>query len=73
MKKFNHLFRANEKHGSFYLQSKVYRAKERLEEEFKEQGWPMPDDVEDSSNSTDDTTSGGGGGGRSGEQQQQKQ
>jgi len=39
MKKYNHLFAANEKHGSFYLQSKVYRAKERLEEEFREKGW----------------------------------
>lgn len=28
----------NEKHGSFYLQSKVYRAKEALEEEYKEEG-----------------------------------
>ena len=43
MKKYNHLFDANQKHGSFYLQSKVYRAKERLEEEFKENGWPMPE------------------------------
>jgi import inner membrane translocase subunit TIM16 len=43
MKKYNHLFQQNEKHGSFYLQSKIYRAKERLEEEFKEQGLPMPE------------------------------
>ena len=34
---------ANERNGSFYLQSKVYRAKERLEQEFKEQGLPMDD------------------------------
>lgn len=43
MKKYNHLFQQNEKHGSFYLQSKIYRAKERLEDEFKEQGLPMPE------------------------------
>lgn len=43
MKKYNHLFEANEKNGTFYLQSKVYRARERLEEEFIQQGWPMPD------------------------------
>ena len=43
MKKYNHLFQQNEKHGSFYLQSKIYRAKERLEEEFTEQGLPMPE------------------------------
>ncbi|EFN56817.1 hypothetical protein CHLNCDRAFT_144360 [Chlorella variabilis] len=40
MKKYDHLFQANEKSGSFYLQSKVYRAKERLEQEFQEKGLP---------------------------------
>eukprot|EP00887_Chlorella_sp_A99_P001118 scaffold14.g1118.t1 len=40
VKKYDHLFEANQKSGSFYLQSKVYRAKERLEQEFKEQGLP---------------------------------
>ncbi|PRW50845.1 mitochondrial import inner membrane translocase subunit tim16-like isoform A [Chlorella sorokiniana] len=40
MKKYEHLMQANEKNGSFYLQSKVYRAKERLEQEFQEQGLP---------------------------------
>lgn len=34
-KKYKHLFDVNEKHGSFYLQSKIYRAKERIEEENK--------------------------------------
>ena len=43
LKKYNHLFAANERSGSFYLQSKVYRARERLEEEFKENGWEMPE------------------------------
>eukprot|EP00894_Picocystis_sp_ML_P004153 jgi/Pico_ML_1/54670/g49.t1 len=38
MKKYQHLFDVNEKHGSFYLQSKVYRAKERLDEELKQKG-----------------------------------
>ena len=36
MQKYNHLFDVNEKHGSFYLQSKVFRAKERLEQEHGE-------------------------------------
>lgn len=40
MKKYEHLMQANEKNGSFYLQSKVYRAKERLEQEFQDQGLP---------------------------------
>lgn len=36
-KNFDHLFSVNEKTkgGSFYLQSKVYRAKERLDQELK--------------------------------------
>ena len=35
--KFKHLFEINDKSkgGSFYIQSKVYRAKERLDEELK--------------------------------------
>ncbi|GFR42814.1 hypothetical protein Agub_g3704 [Astrephomene gubernaculifera] len=38
VKRFKHLFDVNEKHGSFYLQSKVYRAKECLEDEYKRLG-----------------------------------
>jgi import inner membrane translocase subunit TIM16 len=38
--KYEHLFQANEKSGSFYLQSKVFRAKERLEQEFQDKGLP---------------------------------
>lgn len=36
-KSYEHLFAVNDKSkgGSFYLQSKVYRAKERLDEELK--------------------------------------
>lgn len=36
--KFDHLFHTNEKSkgGSFYLQSKVFRAKERIDDEFAE-------------------------------------
>lgn len=36
-KNFKHLFEVNEKQkgGSFYLQSKVYRAKERIDMEYK--------------------------------------
>ena len=32
-KKFDHLFSVNEKHGSFYLQSKIFRAKEAIEKD----------------------------------------
>lgn len=37
-KKFEHLFNINEKSkgGSFYLQSKVFRAKERIDQELQE-------------------------------------
>ncbi|MEW5304767.1 MAG: hypothetical protein WDW36_007355 [Sanguina aurantia] len=38
MKRYKHMFEVNEKQGSFYLQSKVYRARERLEEEYKSEG-----------------------------------
>ncbi|KAG2487348.1 hypothetical protein HYH03_014063 [Edaphochlamys debaryana] len=38
VKRFKHLFEVNEKHGSFYLQSKVYRAREAIEEEYKRLG-----------------------------------
>ena len=34
--KFDHLYGVNERLGSFYLQSKIYRAKERLEMELPE-------------------------------------
>lgn len=37
MKKYEHLFSVNEKQGTFYLQSKVYRARERLEAEYQQQ------------------------------------
>jgi len=36
VKKFDHLYGVNERLGSFYLQSKIYRAKERLEMELPE-------------------------------------
>ncbi|KAJ9525860.1 hypothetical protein QJQ45_009267 [Haematococcus lacustris] len=38
VKRYKHLFEVNEKHGSFYLQSKVYRARERLEKEYEAEG-----------------------------------
>lgn len=39
-KSYEHLFAANDKAkgGSFYIQSKVFRAKERLDQELKSQG-----------------------------------
>ncbi|KAJ8711882.1 hypothetical protein PYW08_008836 [Mythimna loreyi] len=38
LKNYEHLFQANDKAkgGSFYLQSKIVRAKERIDEEFKQ-------------------------------------
>ncbi|KAF9095465.1 hypothetical protein BGX27_001285, partial [Mortierella sp. AM989] len=43
IKNYEHLFKVNDKavNGSFYLQSKVVRAKERLEMEWESQGNPM--------------------------------
>lgn len=37
LQRYAHLMQQNEKHGSFYLQSKVFRAKERIEQEVQEQ------------------------------------
>ncbi|VDM71297.1 unnamed protein product, partial [Strongylus vulgaris] len=39
-KNYDHLFQINDKNkgGSFYLQSKIYRAKERIDEELRRQG-----------------------------------
>lgn len=42
-KRYDHLFAANERAGSFYLQSKVFRAKERIEQDFQERGEATPD------------------------------
>ncbi|KAF8975548.1 hypothetical protein BGZ46_009048 [Entomortierella lignicola] len=43
IKNYEHLYKVNDKavNGSFYLQSKVVRAKERLEMEWAAQGNPM--------------------------------
>uniref|UniRef100_U5ERX3 Putative black pearl n=1 Tax=Corethrella appendiculata TaxID=1370023 RepID=U5ERX3_9DIPT len=43
-KNYEHLFNVNEKSkgGSFYLQSKVFRAKERIDQELKENFKPPP-------------------------------
>lgn len=38
VKRFKHLYDVNEKHGSFYLQSKIYRAKEALEQDYEASG-----------------------------------
>ncbi|KAG0316810.1 mitochondrial import inner membrane translocase subunit TIM16 [Dissophora globulifera] len=47
-KNYQHLFKVNDKavNGSFYLQSKVVRAKERLEMEWETQGNPMKIEAE---------------------------
>lgn len=38
LEKYKRLYEANDKTGSFYLLSKVYRAKETIEQEFRAQG-----------------------------------
>ncbi|XP_039050907.1 mitochondrial import inner membrane translocase subunit PAM16 like 2-like [Hibiscus syriacus] len=42
MKKYDHLFEKNAKVGSFYLQSKVHRAKECLEAAYRAKGEGSP-------------------------------
>jgi import inner membrane translocase subunit TIM16 len=42
VKRYKHLNGVNEKHGSFYLQSKVYRAWEALDEEYTRRGLKPP-------------------------------
>lgn len=41
MKKYKHLFDVNDKSkgGSFYLQSKIVRARERFEQEYPNESW----------------------------------
>lgn len=52
-KKYKHLFEVNKEHGSFYLQSKVFRAKERLDQEFEAEGVDTSD-VDPSETAPDD-------------------
>ncbi|KAG6725964.1 hypothetical protein I3842_02G056700 [Carya illinoinensis] len=42
LKKYNALFERNAKNGSFYLQSKVHRAKECLEPVYRDKGSDTP-------------------------------
>ncbi|KAI8345506.1 Pam16-domain-containing protein [Mortierella sp. GBAus27b] len=59
VKNYQHLYKVNDKsvNGSFYLQSKVVRAKERLEMEWASQGNPMKIEDAPSPESADSTTS----------------
>lgn len=41
LKRYEIMFKRNEENGTFYIQSKIYRAKERLEQEYKERGLPV--------------------------------
>eukprot|EP00775_Hariotina_reticulata_P006729 gene6729-6949_t len=43
-KRYRHMFEVNQKYGSFYLQSKVYRAWEALDQEYTKDGKKTPDD-----------------------------
>jgi import inner membrane translocase subunit TIM16 len=36
MERYKKMYEANEKNGSFYILSKIYRAQERLKDEFEE-------------------------------------
>lgn len=51
-KSYEHLFNVNDKSkgGSFYLQSKVFRAKERIDEELAERKKKKPPNEEEKSN-----------------------
>ena len=42
VQRYQHIFDANERAGSFYIQSKAHRAKERLEMEMQEPGKDPP-------------------------------
>ena len=42
MQRYQHIFDANERAGSFYIQSKAHRAKERLEQEIEQPGQGPP-------------------------------
>lgn len=56
-KNYEHLFAVNDKAkgGSFYLQSKVFRAKERIDQELKEALKAQQAKQNNSSAGTDDT------------------
>lgn len=58
-KSYDHLFAVNDKAkgGSFYLQSKVFRAKERLDQELKSQGETEAKPTSGESNANSSSTS----------------
>ena len=68
LQRYKHLFDVNEKHGSFYLQSKVYRAWEALDEEYTKRGLKPP-----GAEAGDSAAPGSGNGGAAAAQQQQEQ
>lgn len=57
--KYDHLFAVNDKAkgGSFYLQSKVFRAKERIDQEVKSQSPGKKEETETKSDSSPETPS----------------
>ncbi|KAI8474930.1 MAG: hypothetical protein J3K34DRAFT_406296 [Monoraphidium minutum] len=67
LKRYKHLFDVNQKHGSFYLQSKVYRAWEALDEEYTRRGLKPP------GAEGGDAAAGGAAAGQEGAEQQQGQ
>jgi import inner membrane translocase subunit TIM16 len=44
LQRYKHMFEVNQKYGSFYLQSKVYRAWEALDQEYTQEGKKSPED-----------------------------
>ncbi|GBF89077.1 mitochondrial import inner membrane translocase subunit Tim16 [Raphidocelis subcapitata] len=72
LKRYRHLFDVNEKHGSFYLQSKVFRAWEALDEEYTRRGLKPPGAEEDTAQQGPTGSIGSGGAG-AGQQQQPEQ
>mmetsp|Transcript_21046 Transcript_21046/g.37570 ORF Transcript_21046/g.37570 Transcript_21046/m.37570 type:complete len:141 (-) Transcript_21046:156-578(-) len=55
IKRYKHLFSINEQSGSFYLTSKIYRAKEQLDQEYTAAGLKTdePEDVSSTKTSED--------------------
>jgi import inner membrane translocase subunit TIM16 len=46
VQRYKHMIEVNKKYGSFYLESKVYRAWESLDQHYTEEGMKTPEDEE---------------------------
>lgn len=55
VQRYDTLMKKNEEAGSFYIQSKIFRAKERIQDDFQSEGIPTPDLGEAGQESTQST------------------